>query len=186
MTVRAAGTKKPHWMYSFNMTNDGCKLALDTQGTVLTTFQAVYTKLMNTWNKLLAADQEKVTMTITVELPKNVIDTKPTIGTLSVLDDTFPEEIDTDMMSALIAEPLLVVPPYQQMQIPLAVNKKLIDAEDGIIPDDANIGEDTSDVMFNGYGTNENWEGTKGEDAGEDKETGDAEQDEESGGESDI
>jgi len=48
MTVRTAGAKKPHWMYTFNMTNDGRKLALDTWGTVLTTFQAVYTKLMNT------------------------------------------------------------------------------------------------------------------------------------------
>jgi len=103
-----------------------------------------------------------------------------------VLDDTSPEEIEADMMSALIVEPLPVVPPYQQMQIPLAVNEKLIDAEDGIIPDDANIGEDTGDVMFNGYGTDDIREGTEGEDVGEDEETGDAGQDEESGGESDT
>jgi len=103
-----------------------------------------------------------------------------------VLDDTSPKEIEADMMSALIVEPLPVVPPYQQMQIPLAVNEKLIDAEDGIIPDDANIGEDTGDVMFNGYGTDDIREGTEGEDVGEDEETGDAGQDEESGGESDT
>jgi len=174
MTVRAAGAKKPHWMYTFNMTNDGRKLALDTRGTVLTTFQAVYTKLMNTRNELPAAYREKVTTTITAELRKHVINAKPTIGTLPVLDDTSPEEIDADMMSALIVEPLPVVPPYQQMQIPLAVNEKLIDAEDGIIPDDANIGEDTGDVTFDGYGTDEIREGTEGEDMGEDEETGDA------------
>jgi len=168
------------------MTNDGRKLALDTWGTVLTTFQAVYTKLMNTWNELPAVYREKVTTTITAELCKHVINAKPTIGTLPVLDDTSPEEIDADMMSALIADPLPVVPPYQQMQIPLAVNEKLIDAEDGIIPDDTNIGEDTGDLMFNGYGTDEIREGTEGEDAGEDEETGDMGQDEESGGESDI
>jgi len=134
------------------MTNDGCKLALDTWGILLTTFQAVYTKLMNTWNALPAAYREKVTTTITAELCKQVIDTKPTNGTLQVLDDTSPEEIDADMMSPLLAEPLPVVPPYQQMQIPLAVNEKLIDTEDVIIPDDATIGEDTGDVLFNGYG----------------------------------
>jgi len=148
---------------------------------VLTKFQAVYTKLMNTWNALPAAYREKVTTTITAELRKHVIDAKPANGTLPVLDDTSPEEIDADMMSALIAEPLPVVPPYQQMQIPLAVNEKLIDAEDGIIPDDATIGEDTGDVSFNGYGTDEIREGTEGEDVGEDEESGDAGQDEESG-----
>ena len=98
-----------------------------------------------------------------------------------MLDDTSPEEIEADMMSALIVEPLPVVPPYQQMQIPLAVNEKLIDAEDGIIPDDANIGEDTADVTLDGYGSNEIREGTEGEDVGEDEESGDAGQDEESG-----
>jgi len=103
-----------------------------------------------------------------------------------VLDDTSPEEIDADMMSALIAEPLPVVPPYQQMQILLAVNEKLIDTEDGIIPDDANIGEDTGDVTFDSYGTDDIREGMEGEDVGEDEETGDAGQDEESGGESDT
>ena len=122
MTVRTASAKKPHWIYSFNMTNDGRKYALDTRGTVLTTFQAVYTKLMNMWNELPAAYREKVTTMITVELHKHVIGAKPTIGTLLVLDDMFPEEIDDDMMSALIAEPLPVVPPYQHMQIALAVN----------------------------------------------------------------
>ena len=127
-----------------------------------------------------------MTTTITAELHKHVIGTKPMIGTLPVLDDMFSEKIDADMMSAVIAEPLPVVPPYQQMQIPLAVNKKLIDAKDGIIPDDANIGEDTGGVTFNGYDTNEIREGTEGEDAGEDEETGDAGQDEKSGGESDI
>jgi len=163
------------------MTNDGRKLALDTRGMVLTTFQAVYTKLMNTWNVLPATYREKVTTTITAELHKHVIDAKPVNGTLSVLDDTSPEEIDADMMSALIAEPLPVVPLYQQMQIPLAVNEKLIDAEAGIIPDDATIGKDTGDVSFNGYGTDEIREGTEDEDVGEDEESGDTGQDEESG-----
>jgi len=168
------------------MTNDGHKFALDTRGTVLTTFQAVYTKLINTWNELPAAYREKVTTTITAELRKHVIGAKPMIGTLLVLDDMFAKEIDDDMMSALIAEPLPVGPPYQQMQIPLAVNGKLIDTEDGIIPNDANIGEHTGDVTFDGYGTNEIRNGTEGQDAGDDEETGDAGQDEESGGESDI
>jgi len=62
----------------------------------------------------------------------------------------------------------------------------LIDAENGIIPDDANIGEDTGDITFDGYGTDEISEGTEGEDAREDEETGDTGQDEESGGKSDI
>jgi len=164
------------------MTNDGRKLALDTQGMMPTTFQVVYTKLMNTWNALPATYREKVTTTITAELCKHVINAKPATGTLPVLDDTSPEEIDADMMSALIAEPLPVVPPYQQMQIPLAVNEKLIDTEDGIIPDDATIGDDTGDVSFNGYGTDEIREGTEDEDdVGEDEESGDAGQDEESG-----
>jgi len=104
-----------------------------------------------------------VTTTVTAELHKNVIDAKPTIGTLPVLDDTFPKENDADMMSALIAEPFPMVPPHLQMHIPLAVNEKLIDAEDGIIPDDANIGEDTGDVTFDGYGTDEISEGTEGQ-----------------------
>ena len=44
-----------------------------------------------------------------------------------------------------------------------------------IIPDDANIGEDTGDVTFDGYDTDEiTREGMEGEDAGEDEETGDA------------
>jgi len=163
------------------MTNDGRKLALDTWGMVLTTFQAVYTKLMNTLNTLPAAYREKVTTTITAELCKHIIDVKPVNGTLPVLDDMSREEIDADMMSALITEPLLVVPPYQQMQIPLAVNKNLIDAKDGIIPDDVTIGEDTGDVSFNGYGTDEIRAGTEDEDVGEDEESGDAGQDEESG-----
>ena len=163
------------------MTNDGRKLALDTRGMVLTTFQAVYTKLMNTWNALPAAYRDKVTKTITAELRKHVIDAKPANRTLPVLDDKSPKEIDADMMSALIAEPLPVVPLYQQMQITLAVNEKLINAEDGIIPDNATIGEDTGDVSFNGYGTDEIREGTEDEDVGEDAESGDAGQDEESG-----
>jgi len=96
---------------------------------------------------------------ITMELCKYVIDAKPANRTLPVLDDTLCEEIDTDMQSALIAEPLQVVPPYQQMQIPLAVNKKLFDTEDGIIPDDTTIGQDTGDMSFNSYGTDEVWEG---------------------------
>jgi len=127
-----------------------------------------------------------VTTTITAELCKHVIGAKPTIGTLPVLDNTFPKEIDAHMMLTLIAEPLLVVPPYQQMQIPLAVYEKLFDTKDSIIPNDANIGEDTGDVIFDGYGTDEIGEGTEGEDAGEDKKTGDAGLDEKSGGESDI
>jgi len=108
------------------------------------------------------------------------------IGTLPVLDNMFPEEIDADMVSALIAEPLLVVPPYQQMQIPLAVNEKLIDAENGIFPHNANIGEDTGDVKFDSYRSNEIGEGREGEGVGEDEETGNTGQVEESGGESDI
>jgi len=163
------------------MTNDGRKLALDTQGMVLIIFQAVYTKLMDTWNALSAAYQEKVTTTNTAELCKHIIDAKPTNITLPVLDDTSPEEIDADIKSPLIAKPLPVVPPYQQMQIPLAVNKNLIDAKDGIIPDDATIREDTGDVSFNGYGTDEIREGTEDEDVGEDEESGDTGKDEESG-----
>jgi len=162
------------------MTNDGSKLALDTRGTVLTTFQAVYTKLMNTWNALPPAYRDKVVTTITAELRKHLIDAKPMNGTLPVVDDTSPEEIDAGMMSALIAEPKPVMPPYQQVQIPLAVNEKLIDTEDGIIPDDATR-EDTGGVSFNGYDTDEIREGTEGVDVGEDEESGDTGQDEESG-----
>jgi len=163
------------------MTNEGCKLALDTRGMVLTTFQAVYTKLMNSWNALPAAYREEVTTTITAELRKHVIDTKPVNGTLPMLDDTSPEEIDTDMMLALITELLPVVSPSQQMHIPLAVNEKLIDAKDGIIPADTTIGEDTGDVSFKGYGSDEIREGTEDEDVGEDEESGGVGQDEESG-----
>jgi len=93
------------------MTNNGRKFALETWRMVLTAFQAVYTKLMNIWNELPAAYREKVTTTITAELRKHVIGAKPTIGTLPVLDATFPKEIDDDMMLAVITEPLLMVPP---------------------------------------------------------------------------
>jgi hypothetical protein len=185
-TARAAGIKQPPWMYPFNVANDGSKLALDTWGTVLTTFQAVYTKLMNTWNALPAEYRDKVITTITAELRRHIIGAKPINGTLLVID-TSPEEIDADMMSALIAEPLPVVPPYQQMQIPLAVNEGLIDTEDGIIPDDA-TGEDAADVSVNGHNTDEIREGTEDEDVGEDEdvrkdeEPGDAGQEEEFGG----
>jgi hypothetical protein len=183
-------------MYSFNVANDGSKLALDTWRTVLTTFQAVYTKLMNTWNALPAEYRDKVITTITAELRKHLIGAKPMNGTLPVFDMS-PEEIDADMMSALIAEPLPVVPRYQQMQIPLAVNEGLIDAEDGIIPDDA-TGDDAGDMSFNGYNTDEIREGTEDgdvgededvgeyEDVGEDEEPGDAGQDEGSGDASDA
>jgi hypothetical protein len=193
-TARTVGVKQPPWMYSFNMTNDGSKLALDTRGTVLTTFQVVYTKLMNTWNALPAAYQDKVIITITAEMRKHLIDAKPVNGTPPVLDDTSAEKIDAEMMLALIAEPLPVVPPYQQMQIPLAVDKNLIDTEDGIHPDDATRA-DTSGASLGGYGSDEIREGTEGEDVvedeesgdeGQDEESGDAEQDEESGDESDT
>jgi hypothetical protein len=116
---------------------------------------------------------------------KHLIDAKPVNGTPPVLDDTSAEKIDAEMMSALIAEPLPVVPPYQQMQIPLAVDKNLIDTEDGIHPDDATRA-DTSGASLGGYGSDEIREGTEGEDVVEDEESGDAEQDEESGDESDT
>jgi hypothetical protein len=115
-----------------------------------------------------------MTTTITVELHKHVIDVKPTNGILLVLDNTSPKEIDADMMLTLIMEPLPVVPPYQRMHwVPLAVNEKLIDAKNGIIPDDVTIGEDTGDLSFNGYGTNEIREGTEGEDVMKEEESGD-------------
>jgi len=176
------------------MTNDGSKLALDTRGTRLTTFQAVYTKLMNTWNALPPAYRDKVVTTITTELRKHLIDAKPMNGTPPVVDDTSPEEIDAGMMSALIAEPKPLMPAYQQVQIPLAVNEKLIDSEDGIIPDDATR-EDTGGVSFNGYDTDVIRKGMEGDDVGEDegsgdtgqdKESADVRQDEESGVESDT
>jgi hypothetical protein len=141
---------------------------------------------MNTWNAFPAEYRDKVITTITAELRRDIIGAKPINGTLLVID-TSPEEIDADMMSALIAEPLPVVPPYQQMQIPLAVNEELIDTEDGIIPDDA-TGEDAADVLVNGHNTDEIREGTEDEDVGEDedvrkdKESGDAGQEEEFGG----
>ena len=166
------------------MRNDGRKLSLVTRGTVLTTFQAVYTKLMNTWNTLPAAYHEKVTMTITAELRKCLIDATPGHATLPVLDDKSPEKIDAGMMSALIAEPLPVVPPYQQLQIPLAVNEKLIDADDGI-PDDVTSEQDTGCGSPNGFDCDEIRERTESEDIGEDEESGDA-RDDESGDERDI
>jgi hypothetical protein len=98
---------------------------------------------MNTWNALPTAYRDKVIITITAEMRKHLIDAKPVNGAPPVLVDTSPEKIDAEMMSALIAEPLPVVPPYQQMQIPLAVDENLIDTEDGINPDDATR-EDTS------------------------------------------
>jgi len=162
------------------MTNDDSKLALDTWGTRLTTLQAVYTKLMNTWNMLPPAYRDKVVTTITAELRKHLIDAKPMNGTLPVADDTSPEEIDCCMMSALIVEPKPLMPPYQQVQIPLAVNEKLIDTKDGIIPDDATR-EDTGGVSFNGYDADEIREGMEGDDVGEDEESGDMGQDEECG-----
>jgi len=167
------------------MKNDGRKLSLVTWGTVLTTLQAVYTKLMNTWNTLPAAYHEKVTMTITAELRKHLIDTKPGHATLPVLDDTSPEKIDSEMLSALIAEPLPVVPPYQQMQIPLAISEESIDAEDGIIPGDATSEEDTGRVSPNGFDSDEIREGTEPEDVGEEEESGDEGEDK-SGDERDI
>jgi len=91
---------------------------MDTQGTRLTTFQAVYTKLMNTWNTLPPAYRDKVVMTITTELHKHLIDAKPMNGTLPVGDDRSTEEIDGSMMSVLITEPKPVTPPYLQLQIP--------------------------------------------------------------------
>ena len=117
--------------------------------------------------------------TITAELHKHLIDAKPINGTLPMVDDRSPEEINGGMMSALIAEPKPVMPPYEQVEIPLAVNEKLIDTKDGIIPDDATR-EDTGGVSFNGYDTVEIREGTEGDDVGEDKESGDTGQDEES------
>ena len=111
-------------------------------------------------------------MTITAELRKRLIDAKPGHATLPVLDDTSPEQIDAGMMSALIAEPLPVVPSYQQLQIPLAANEKLINAEDGIIPDDATSEEDTGRVSSNGFDSDEIREGTEPEDVGEDEEPG--------------
>jgi len=156
------------------MTIDGSKLALDTRGTRLTTFQAVYTKLMNTWNALPPAYRDKVVTTITVELRKYLIDAKPMNGTLPVVDNMSPEKIDGGMMSALILEPKRVMPPYQQVQIPLAVNEKLINTKYGIIPDNATR-EDTGGVSFNGYDTNEIMEGTEGDNVGEDEESGDTE-----------
>jgi len=152
---------------------------------VLTTLQAVYTKLMNTWNMLPVAYHEKVAMTISAELRKHLIDAKPGHTTLAVPDDTSPEIIDAGMMSALIAEPLLVVPPYQQMQIPLAVNEKLIDIEDGINPDHATSEEDTGRVSPNGFDSDEIREGTEPEAVNEEVESGDAGGGE-SGDESDI
>jgi len=154
------------------MTNDSSKLALDTRGTRLTTFQAVYTKLINTWNALPPAYRDKVVTTITAELRKHLIESKPMNGTLPVVDDLSPEKIDVGMMSALIAEPKPVMPPYQQVQIPLAVNEKLIDTKDGIIPDNT-TSEDTGGVSFNGYDTNEIRKGTESDNVGEDEESGD-------------
>jgi hypothetical protein len=176
------------------MTNDGSKLALDTWGTVLTTFQVVYTKLMNTWNALPTAYREKVIIMITAEMRKHLIDVKPMNGTPPLLDDTSPKKIEAEMMSALIMEPLVVVAPYQQMQIPLAVDENLIDIQEGIHPNDATR-EDTSCASLGGYGSDDIRESTEGEDVvedeesgdvGQDEESGDAEQDEESGDESDT
>jgi hypothetical protein len=172
-------------MYSFNMTNDGSKLALDTWGTVLTTFQVVYTKLMNIWNVLPAAYQDKVITTIIAEKRKYLIDAKPVNGTPPVLDDMSAEKIAAEMILALIAEPLPVVLPYQQMRIPLAVDKNLIDTVDGIHPDYATRA-DTNGTSLGGYGSDEIREGMEGEDVVEDEKSGDAEQDKESGDESDT
>jgi hypothetical protein len=71
------------------------------------------------------------------------------------------------------------------MQIPLAVDKNLIDTEDGIHPDDSTRA-DTSGTSLGGYDSDEIREGTEGEDVVENEESGDAEQDEESGDESDT
>ena len=155
------------------MMNDGRKLSLVTWGTVLTTLQAVYIKLMNTWNTLPSAYREKVTMTITAELRKHLIDAKPGHATLPVLDDMSPEKIDDSMMSALVAEPLPVVPQYQQMQIPLAVNEKLIDAENGITPDDSTSGDNTGRVSPNGFDSDGIRDGTGPEDVGKEGDQGD-------------
>jgi hypothetical protein len=111
-----------------------------------------------------------VIITITAEIRKHLIDAKPGNGTPPVLDDTSAQKIDAEMMLALIVEPLTVVPPYQQMQIPLAVDKNLIDNEDGIPPDDATRA-DTSGASLSGYGSDEIREGTEGKDVVEDEES---------------
>jgi hypothetical protein len=96
-TARTVSVKQPPGMYSFNTTNDSSKLALDIRGTVLTIFHVVYTKLMNTWNALPAAYQDKVIITITSEIRKHLIDAKPVNGTPPVLDDTSAEKINAEM-----------------------------------------------------------------------------------------